>query len=87
MMAELMGRETGYVVSRRLDALSAEVERQNNLGSTGIVGGNQPPAVSRPGREVQEVRQGRPVVLRRRATNTDFHESMNMASTPKSCSW
>ncbi|MBM4030090.1 MAG: hypothetical protein FJ280_32525, partial [Planctomycetes bacterium] len=41
MMAELMGRETGYCKGRGGSMHIAEVEKQNNLGSTGIVGGNQ----------------------------------------------
>ena len=46
MMAELMGKQTGYCKGRGGSMHIAEVEKQNNLGSTGIVGGNQPPAGS-----------------------------------------
>jgi len=45
MMAELMGKETGYCKGRGGSMHIAQVQGQNNLGSTGIVGGNQPPAV------------------------------------------
>ncbi|MHC4315248.1 MAG: thiamine pyrophosphate-dependent enzyme [Planctomycetota bacterium] len=45
MMAELMGKETGYCKGRGGSMHIAEVDKQNNLGSTGIVGGNQPSAV------------------------------------------
>ena len=44
MMAELMGKETGYCKGRGGSMYIAEVDKQNNLGSTGIVGGNQPAA-------------------------------------------
>jgi TPP-dependent pyruvate/acetoin dehydrogenase alpha subunit len=44
MMAELMGKETGYCKGRGGSMHIAEVDKQNNLGSTGIVGGNQPAA-------------------------------------------
>ena len=45
MMAELMGKETGYCKGRGGSMHIAEVSKCNNLGSTGIVGGNQAPAV------------------------------------------
>jgi TPP-dependent pyruvate/acetoin dehydrogenase alpha subunit len=45
MMAELMGRQTGYCKGRGGSMHIAEVQKCNNLGSTGIVGGNQAPAV------------------------------------------
>ena len=45
MVAEIMGRATGYCKGRGGSMHIAEVDKQNNLGSTGIVGGNQPPAV------------------------------------------
>jgi len=44
MMAELMGKETGYCKGRGGSMHIAEVDKQNNLGSTGISGGNQPAA-------------------------------------------
>ena len=63
----------------------AEVEKQNNLGSTGIVGGNQPPAVGAALAEKYK-KTGKIVVsfFGDGSTNTGtFHESMNMASTLK----
>lgn len=85
MMAELMGRETGYCKGRGGSMHIAEVERQNNLGSTGIVGGNQPPAVG--AALAEKYKKSGKVVLSffgDGATNTGtFHESMNMASTLK----
>ena len=45
MMAELMGKETGYCKGRGGSMHITEVEKNNNLGSTGIVGGNQAPVV------------------------------------------
>jgi len=85
MMAELMGRETGYCKGRGGSMHIAEVETQNNLGSTGIVGGNQPPAVG--AALAEKCKKSGNVVLSffgDGATNTGtFHESMNMASTLK----
>lgn len=85
MMAELMGKETGYCKGRGGSMHIAEVERQNNLGSTGIVGGNQPPAVG--AALAEKYKKSGKVVLSffgDGATNTGtFHESMNMASTLK----
>lgn len=85
MMAELMGKETGYCKGRGGSMHIAEVERQNNLGSTGIVGGNQPPAV---GAALAEKFKGTGKVVLSffgdGACNTGtFHESMNMAATLK----
>jgi pyruvate/2-oxoglutarate/acetoin dehydrogenase E1 component/TPP-dependent pyruvate/acetoin dehydrogenase alpha subunit len=83
MMAELMGRETGYCKGRGGSMHIAEVERQNNLGSTGIVGGNQPPAVG--AALAEKFKKSNRVVLSffgDGSCNTGtFHESMNMAST------
>ncbi len=83
MMAELMGRETGYCKGRGGSMHIAEVEKQNNLGSTGIVGGNQPPAVG--AAMAEKYRKTGKIVLSffgDGSTNTgSFHESMNMAST------
>jgi len=83
MMAELMGRETGYCKGRGGSMHIAEVERQNNLGSTGIVGGNQPPAVG--AALAEKFKKSGNVVLSffgDGSCNTGtFHESMNMAST------
>ncbi len=83
MMAELMGKETGYCKGRGGSMHIAEVEKQNNLGSTGIVGGNQPPAVGAAMAEKFK-KTGKVVVsfFGDGSTNTGtFHESMNMAST------
>jgi pyruvate/2-oxoglutarate/acetoin dehydrogenase E1 component/TPP-dependent pyruvate/acetoin dehydrogenase alpha subunit len=85
MMAELMGKETGYCKGRGGSMHIAEVERQNNLGSTGIVGGNQPPAV---GAALAEKFKGTGKVVLSffgdGSCNTGtFHESMNMAATLK----
>ncbi len=83
MMAELMGKETGYCKGRGGSMHIAEVEKQNNLGSTGIVGGNQPPAVG--AALAEKCKKSGKVVLSffgDGSTNTgSFHESMNMAST------
>ena len=85
MMAELMGKETGYCKGRGGSMHIAEVEKQNNLGSTGIVGGNQPPAVG--AALAEKCKKTGKVVLSffgDGSTNTGtFHESMNMASTLK----
>jgi len=85
MMAELMGKETGYCKGRGGSMHIAEVEKCNNLGSTGIVGGNQPPAVG--AALAEKYRKTGKVVLSffgDGACNTGtFHESMNMASTLK----
>ena len=85
MMAELMGKETGYCKGRGGSMHIAEVERQNNLGSTGIVGGNQPPAVG--AALAEKFKKSGKVVLSffgDGSCNTGtFHESMNMAATLK----
>ncbi|MHC4497690.1 MAG: thiamine pyrophosphate-dependent dehydrogenase E1 component subunit alpha, partial [Planctomycetota bacterium] len=85
MMAELMGKETGYCKGRGGSMHIADVERCNNLGSTGIVGGNQAPAVGAALAEKYK-KSGRVVLsfFGDGATNTgSFHESMNMASALK----
>ncbi|MCJ7777163.1 MAG: dehydrogenase E1 component subunit alpha/beta [Sedimentisphaerales bacterium] len=85
MMAELMGKETGYCKGRGGSMHIAEVDKQNNLGSTGIVGGNQPPAVGAALAEKFK-KTGRVVLsfFGDGACNCgSFHESMNMASTLK----
>ncbi|MHC4124446.1 MAG: alpha-ketoacid dehydrogenase subunit alpha/beta [Planctomycetota bacterium] len=82
MMAELMGRETGYCRGRGGSMHIAEVSGQNNLGSTGIVGGNQPMAVGAALAEKFK-KTGRAVLsfYGDGSTNTGtFHESMNLAS-------
>jgi 2-oxoisovalerate dehydrogenase E1 component len=85
MMAELMGKETGYCKGRGGSMHIAEVEHQNNLGSTGIVGGNQPPAVG--AALAEKFKKSGKVVLSffgDGSCNTGtFHESMNMAATLK----
>jgi 2-oxoisovalerate dehydrogenase E1 component len=85
MMAELMGKETGYCKGRGGSMHIAEVDKQNNLGSTGIVGGNQPPAVG--AALAEKFKKSGHVVLSffgDGSTNCgSFHESMNMASTLK----
>ncbi len=85
MMAELMGKETGYCKGRGGSMHIAEVEKQNNLGSTGIVGGNQPPAVG--AALAEKFKKSGRVVLSfygDGSCNTGtFHESMNMAATLK----
>jgi pyruvate/2-oxoglutarate/acetoin dehydrogenase E1 component/TPP-dependent pyruvate/acetoin dehydrogenase alpha subunit len=85
MMAELMGKETGYCKGRGGSMHIAEVEHQNNLGSTGIVGGNQPPAVG--AALAEKFKKSGKVVLSffgDGSSNTGtFHESMNMAATLK----
>ncbi len=83
MMAELMGKETGYCKGRGGSMHIADVDRCNNLGSTGIVGGNQAPAVG--AAMAEKYRKTGKVVLSffgDGSTNTgSFHEAMNMAST------
>jgi len=85
MMAELMGKETGYCKGRGGSMHIADVDKCNNLGSTGIVGGNQAPAV---GAAFAEKYKGTGKVVVSffgdGSTNCgSFHESMNMASTLK----
>ncbi|MCX5635891.1 MAG: thiamine pyrophosphate-dependent enzyme, partial [Planctomycetota bacterium] len=85
MMAELMGKETGYCKGRGGSMHIAEVDKCNNLGSTGIVGGNQAPAVGAAFAEKYK-KAGTVVVcfFGDGSTNTGtFHESMNMASAMK----
>jgi 2-oxoisovalerate dehydrogenase E1 component len=81
MMAELMGRETGYCNGRGGSMHIADV-KNGNLGSTGIVGGNQPTAVGAAIAEKYK-KTGKVVIsfFGDGSTNTGtFHESMNMAS-------
>ena len=81
MMAELMGKETGYCKGRGGSMHIADVSK-GNLGSTGIVGGNIPPAVG--AAMAEKHKKTGAVVLSffgDGSTNTgSFHESMNMAS-------
>jgi len=85
MMAELMGKETGYCKGRGGSMHIADVDKCNNLGSTGIVGGNQAPAVG--AALAEKYKKTGKVVLSffgDGSTNCgSFHESMNMASTLK----
>ena len=84
MMAELMGKKTGYCEGRGGSMHIADVQK-GNLGSTGIVGGNIPPAVG--AALAEKYKKTGAVVLSffgDGATNTgSFHESMNMASVLK----
>jgi 2-oxoisovalerate dehydrogenase E1 component len=83
MMAELMGKETGYCKGRGGSMHIADVDKCNNLGSTGIVGGNQAPAVG--AALAEKYKKTGKVVLSffgDGSCNTgSFHEAMNMAST------
>ena len=84
MMAELMGKETGYCNGRGGSMHIADV-KNGNLGSTGIVGGNIPTAVG--AALAEKYKKTGTVVLSffgDGSTNTgSFHESMNMASVMK----
>ncbi len=82
MMAELMGKSTGYCKGRGGSMHIADVVK-GNLGSTGIVGGNIPIAT---GAALAEKVKGTGAVVLcffgDGATNTgSFHESLNMGST------
>jgi 2-oxoisovalerate dehydrogenase E1 component len=81
MMAELMGKETGYCSGRGGSMHIADV-MNGNLGSTGIVGGNIPNAVG--AALAEKYKKTGAVVLSffgDGSTNTGaFHEAMNMAS-------
>lgn len=81
MMAELMGKATGYCKGRGGSMHIADVMK-GNLGSTGIVGGNIPIAT---GAALAEKLRGTGAVVLcffgDGATNTgSFHESLNMGS-------
>ncbi len=81
MMAELMGKSTGYCKGRGGSMHIADVEK-GNLGSTGIVGGNIPIAT---GAALAEKLQNTGSVVLcffgDGSTNTgSFHESLNMGS-------
>lgn len=81
MMAELMGRATGYCKGRGGSMHIADVQK-GNLGSTGIVGGNIPVAT---GAALAETIKNTGAVtlcyFGDGATNTgSFHESLNMGS-------
>lgn len=81
MMAELMGKATGYCRGRGGSMHIADVEK-GNLGATGIVGGNIPVAT---GAALAQKMMGTDRVVLcffgDGAANTGvFHESLNMAS-------
>jgi 2-oxoisovalerate dehydrogenase E1 component len=82
MMAELMGKQTGYCKGRGGSMHIADVEK-GNLGSTGIVGGNIP--IGTGAALAEKLRDTGAVVLTffgDGATNTgSFHESLNMGAT------
>lgn len=84
MMAELMGKQTGYCNGRGGSMHIADV-KNGCLGSTGIVGGNIPTAVGAALAEKHK-KTGKVVLsfFGDGSTNTgSFHESMNMASVMK----
>jgi pyruvate dehydrogenase E1 component alpha subunit len=81
MMAEFMGKESGYCRGRGGSMHIADVER-NNLGANGIVGGGVPMSVG-VGLSIQlrATDQVCLVIFGDGATNTGpFHETLNMAS-------
>ena len=82
MMAEIMGKATGYCRGRGGSLHIADVEK-GNLGSTGIVGGNIPIGT---GAALAEKLKGTGAVVLcyfgDGATNTGtFHEALNMGAT------
>lgn len=81
MMAELMGRATGYCKGRGGSMHIADVER-GNLGATGVVGGNIPVAVG--AALAEDFKQLGAVVLcffgDGAVANGSFHESVNFAA-------
>lgn len=81
MMAELMGKSTGYCRGRGGSMHIADVQK-GNLGSTGIVGGNIPIATG--GALAEKILNTGAVTLcffGDGATNTgSFHEALNMGS-------
>jgi len=82
MMAELMGKSTGYCKGRGGSMHIADVQK-GNLGSTGIVGGNIPIGT---GAALAEKLKGTGAVVLcyfgDGATNTgSFHEALNMGAT------
>jgi len=82
MMAELMGKSTGYCKGRGGSMHIADVEK-GNLGSTGIVGGNIP--IGTGAAMAEKLKGGDNVVLcffGDGASNTgSFHEALNMGAT------
>ncbi len=84
MMAELMGKSTGYCKGRGGSMHIADVSR-GNLGATGIVGGNIP--IGTGAALAEKLKETKDIVLcffGDGATNTgSFHESVNMGATWK----
>ena len=82
MMAELMGKATGYCKGRGGSMHIADVEK-GNLGSTGIVGGNIP--IGTGAALAEKIKGTKNVVLcffGDGASNTgSFHESLNMGAS------
>ncbi len=82
MMAELMGKATGYCKGRGGSMHIADVQK-GNLGSTGIVGGNIP--IGTGAAMAEKLKGTNNVVLcffGDGASNTgSFHESLNMGAT------
>ncbi|MHB0998979.1 MAG: alpha-ketoacid dehydrogenase subunit alpha/beta [Armatimonadota bacterium] len=82
MMAELMGRSTGYCKGRGGSMHIADVQK-GNLGSTGIVGGNIP--IGTGAALAEKLKKTGNVVLcffGDGSTNTgSFHEALNMGAT------
>ena len=82
MMAELMGKATGYCKGRGGSMHIADVQK-GNLGSTGIVGGNIP--IGTGAALAEKLKGTKNVVLcffGDGASNTgSFHESLNMGAT------
>ena len=82
MMAELMGRATGYCKGRGGSMHIADVQK-GNLGSTGIVGGNIP--IGTGAALAEKLKGTKNVVLcffGDGASNTgSFHESLNMGAS------
>jgi len=81
MMAELMGKATGYCKGRGGSMHIADVQK-GNLGSTGIVGGNIP--IGTGAALAEKIKESGAVVLcyfGDGASNTgSFHESLNMGA-------
>lgn len=82
MMAELMGKSTGYCKGRGGSMHIADVQK-GNLGSTGIVGGNIP--IGTGAAMAEKIKGTNNVVLcffGDGSTNTgSFHEALNMGAT------
>jgi pyruvate/2-oxoglutarate/acetoin dehydrogenase E1 component/TPP-dependent pyruvate/acetoin dehydrogenase alpha subunit len=81
MMAEVLGKATGYCKGKGGSMHIADVDH-GNLGATGIVGGNIPVAVGAAlSQKLQETGQVVLCFFGDGASNTgNFHEALNMAS-------